>query len=40
MLQWGLQHFHGAELFVPHRQEQRPNRDFLADRYALFQQAH
>ena len=40
MLEWGLQHFHGAELYVPHRQDLRPNPEFLADRYALFQQAH
>ena len=40
MLQWGLQHFHGADLYVPLRAEQRPNPEFLADRYELFQQAH
>lgn len=40
MLQWGLQHFHGAELFVPKKLELRPNPEFLADRCAIFQQAH
>ena len=63
MLQWGLQHFHGAgrkeihpaglrlrrcgtsdtagaPLYVPRRPDQRPNQEFLADRYAIFQRAH
>jgi putative restriction endonuclease len=40
MLEWGLQHFHGKDIYVPHRAELRPNPEFLADRYALFQQAH
>ena len=40
MLTWGLQHFHGAPLFVPRRPELRPNPEFLADRYAIFQRAH
>jgi putative restriction endonuclease len=40
MLQWGLQHFHGADLYVPRRQDLKPNPEFLADRYAIFQQAH
>jgi putative restriction endonuclease len=40
MLQWGLQHFHGADLYVPRRTELQPNPEFLADRYAIFQHAH
>jgi len=40
MLQWGLQHFHGAGLTVPRQPELRPNPDFLAERCALFQRAH
>ncbi len=39
MLVHGLQGFHGARIAVPARDGQRPNRDFLAERYALFKKA-
>jgi putative restriction endonuclease len=39
MLVHGLQGFQGARLLVPRRQEQRPNREFLAERYELFRRA-
>lgn len=39
MLQHGIQGFHGARVSVPSREEQRPNRDFLAERYELFRKA-
>jgi putative restriction endonuclease len=39
MLRHGLQGFQGARLLVPRRQEQRPNPEFLAERYELFRRA-
>ncbi|MFH0982860.1 MAG: hypothetical protein V2A79_15160, partial [Planctomycetota bacterium] len=40
MLQWGLQHFHGADLYVPRRPDWQPNREYVASRYEAFQRAH
>jgi putative restriction endonuclease len=40
MLEWGLQKFHGAELIPPRRALDRPNPDYLAERYAIFQRAY
>jgi putative restriction endonuclease len=37
MLQHGLQEFQGGRIRVPRADYLRPNRDFLAERYALFQ---
>lgn len=39
MLRHGLQGFHGARIIVPPRPSLQPNRDFLAERYELFQRA-
>jgi len=39
MLVHGLQGFHGGALIVPKAAENRPNRDFLAERYERFQTA-
>ncbi len=39
LLQHGLQGFHGAPISVPSREGQRPNREFLAERYELFKKA-
>jgi putative restriction endonuclease len=39
MLKHGLQEFHGASIVVPSRREERPNADFLAERYELFRKA-
>ena len=39
MLLHGLQGFQGARLGVPRRDDQQPNREFLAERYDLFRQA-
>ncbi len=39
MLVHGLQGFQGGSLSVPRRADLRPNRDFLAERYELFQRA-
>lgn len=39
MLVHGLQQFDGARLLVPRREDYQPNRDFLAERYDLFQKA-
>jgi len=39
MLLHGLQGFQGRRIHVPHADHLRPNRDFLAERYALFGQA-
>jgi putative restriction endonuclease len=39
MLVHGLQGFHGAQLLVPAREQQRPNRDFLAERFERFSAA-
>jgi len=39
MLLHGLQGFQGARLGVPRRDDQQPNREFLAERYELFRQA-
>ena len=36
MLVHGLQGFQGARLFLPRSVEERPNRDFLEERYDLF----
>ena len=40
MLLHGLQGFNGAGLVVPKREDLRPNRDFLAERYELFRRAN
>jgi hypothetical protein len=39
MLKWGLQELDRAELWVPGREGQRPNREFLAERFDRFQAA-
>jgi putative restriction endonuclease len=39
MLEHGLQGFHGRRISIPTREGQRPNRDFLAERYELFKKA-
>lgn len=39
MLRHGLQGFQGSRLAVPRRAEQRPNPEFLAERYELFRKA-
>jgi putative restriction endonuclease len=39
MLVHGLQGFEGARLLVPRREDYRPNREFLAERYELFRKA-
>jgi putative restriction endonuclease len=39
MLVHGLQGFHGKSLSVPRSEEQRPNREFLAERYERFNKA-
>ena len=39
MLRHGLQEVHGARLVLPRREEQRPNRDFLAERFERFRAA-
>ena len=39
MLQHGLQGFQGRRIHVPHADHLKPNRDFLAERYALFRTA-
>jgi len=39
MLQHGLQAVHDSTLALPKREEQRPNRDFLAERFARFKAA-
>lgn len=39
MLKYGLQGFQGARLHVPRSPALRPNQDFLAERYSLFQKA-
>ncbi|MGH7618094.1 MAG: HNH endonuclease [Gemmatimonadaceae bacterium] len=36
MLRHGLQELHGTRLVVPTRVSQRPNREFLAERFAAF----
>jgi len=38
MLKHGLQDMHGEKLWVPPTKDQQPNRDFLAERYRLFQE--
>jgi putative restriction endonuclease len=40
MLVHGLQEFHGARIVVPRSASLRPNREFLAERFALFQEAN
>jgi hypothetical protein len=39
MLQHGLQGFQGWRTHVPRADHLKPNRDFLAKRYALFRRA-
>lgn len=39
MLKHGLQELHGARLVLPHRFPDRPNADFLAERYEAFRAA-
>ena len=39
MLQHGLQGFQGRRIHVPRADRLKPNRDFLAERYALFRSA-
>jgi putative restriction endonuclease len=39
MLQHGLQGFRGRRIHVPRADHLKPNRDFLAERYALFRRA-
>jgi putative restriction endonuclease len=39
MLEHGLQGFHGAVVSVPRAEGDRPNREFLAERYELFRKA-
>jgi putative restriction endonuclease len=39
MLKHGLQEVHGTRLLLPRREEHRPNRDFLAQRFAEFEAA-
>jgi putative restriction endonuclease len=39
MLKWGLQEMDRAELWVPGREGQRPNREFLAERFGRFRAA-
>src|SRR6058998_3065256 len=39
MLQHGLQGFQGRRIHVPRADHLKPNRDFLAERYALFRKA-
>jgi putative restriction endonuclease len=39
MLVHGLQGFDGSRLVVPRREDYRPNREFLAERYELFRKA-
>ena len=36
MLRHGLQELHGTRLVLPTKVSQRPNRDFLAERFAAF----
>lgn len=39
MLIHGLQGFHGANIQLPRRDKERPRREFLEERYALFRKA-
>lgn len=39
MLKHGLQGFQGAHLHIPKSRDARPNQEFLAERYSLFQKA-
>ena len=39
MLRWGLQEMDRKELWVPGREEWRPNREFLAERFGRFKAA-
>lgn len=39
MLKYGLQEMHGLRITLPRRQEDKPNRDALAERYRLFKLA-
>jgi len=39
MLRYGLQAVHGSRLILPRRTDQRPNRDFLAERFERFRAA-
>lgn len=39
MLIHGLQVFHGSAIQLPRREQERPRREFLEERYALFRKA-
>jgi len=39
MLKYGLQEMHGLRISLPRRQEDKPNREALAERYRLFKLA-
>jgi putative restriction endonuclease len=39
MLIHGLQGFHGSAIHLPRREQERPRREFLEERYALFRKA-
>jgi putative restriction endonuclease len=39
MLKWGLQEMNGAEIDLPRSDSQRPNREFLAERFERFSAA-
>lgn len=39
MLRYGLQQLHGSQLGLPRKPELQPNRDYLAERFALFKAA-
>jgi hypothetical protein len=39
MLKWGLQEMDGAQLAVPGNDAQKPNREFLAERFDRFRAA-
>ena len=39
MLRHGIQEVHGSRLILPRREELRPNREFLAERFAAFRAA-
>ena len=38
MLKWGLQEMDAKVLLLPSRSEQRPNREFLAERFDQFRE--
>jgi putative restriction endonuclease len=39
MLRYGLQEVHGSQLLLPRKEEHRPNRDYLAERFERFRAA-